>query len=246
MKKTFKLLALVAMGAALAMTACGKDDDDKNDNPGGGSGSGGGSETAEWVDMGLPSGLLWATCNVGASAPEEYGDYYAWGEIATKSVYYWSTYKYCNGDYDQLTKYCTNSGWGYNGFTDDLTTLQASDDVATAKLGNGARIPTREEWNELIDNTTSEWTTQNGKYGRKLTSKTNGRSLFLPAAGDRWGDELSYDGSLGFNWSSSLNESNPYNAWFFYFELDDQFMGYDYRDRDRAGGISVRAVRSTR
>ena len=225
MKKTFKMLALVAMGAALAMTACGKDDD--------------GTESAEWVDLGLPSGLLWAKCNLGASAPEEYGDYYAWGETTTKSVYNWSTYKYCNGDYDQLTKYCDNSNYGDNGFTDNLTTLLAMDDAATQALGSGARIPTREEWNELINNTTSEWTTQNDKYGRKLTSKTNGRSLFLPAAGLRWGSELSGAGEYGYYWSSSLYAGDPGGAWFFYFYSGDQYMNYFYRD----DGRSVRAVR---
>ena len=196
--------------------------------------------TGAWVDLGLPSGLLWATCNVGASVPEEYGDYYAWGETATKSNYNWSTYKYCNNGYsDRLTKYCNNSNYGYNGFTDNLTTLQASDDVATARLGNGARIPTREEWDELINNTTSEWTTQNGKYGRRLISKTNGRSLFLPAAGYRYGSEFSSVGSYGYYWSSSLDAGDPNLVWRFYFYSGGQYMGSYYRYY----GQSIRAVR---
>lgn len=77
-----------------------------------------------YVDLGLPSGTLWATCNVGADTPEGYGDYFAWGETQPKTTYNWSTYRYCNGDYVKLTKYCGNSSYGYNGFTDDLTVLQ--------------------------------------------------------------------------------------------------------------------------
>ncbi|MBP3762807.1 MAG: hypothetical protein J6I49_02885 [Bacteroidales bacterium] len=233
MKKTFKMLALVAMGAALAMTACGKDDDDKNDNPtGGGNGGGSGTESAEWVDLGLPSGLLWATCNVGASASEEPGDYYAWGETATKSEYNWSTYKYCTVDEDDNLKTLTK----YN--TDGLTTLQASDDVATAKLGSGARIPTADEWRELINNTTAEWTTVNGVNGRKFTA-ANGNSLFLPTAGRRWDDDLDYEGEDGLYWSSSLDASRPDGAWYFSFGSGYQNIDIDYR----GGGISVRAVR---
>ena len=229
MKKTIRLMALVAMAAGLAFAAC----DDDNNNP-----VGGGTETAEWVDLGLPSGLLWAECNLGATKPEEYGDYYAWGETSTKEVYDWSTYKYCNGDYNQLTKYCNDPEYGYNGFTDNLTTLQPSDDVATAKLGNGARMPTETEWRELIANTTSEWTTENGVYGRKLTA-ANGKSLFFPAAGYRDGSELGGAGEAGIYWSPSLGADGQGSAWGFYFDSDYQLV---YRNGFRYYGFSVRAV----
>lgn len=239
MEKTFKFMALLAMGAALAFAACGRDDDNNN-----GSGTGGdtGGETAEWVDLGLPSGLLWATCNLGASSPEEYGDYYAWGETTTKEVYDWSTYKYCTVDAEgglaTLTKYNTRSDYGT---PDNLTTLQAMDDVATQKLGSGARMPTQAEWEELIDNTTAEWTTLNGVNGCKFTA-SNGNSLFLPAAGRRWDGKLSYAGEYGNYWSSSLYADGPYGAWGFRFSSDDQRMGYYYRYY----GPSVRPVRSAR
>ena len=235
MKKTIRLMALVAMAAGLAFASC---EDDIN-NPGGGDtpGGGGGTETAEWVDLGLPSGLLWAECNLGAAKPEEYGDYYAWGETATKEVYDWSTYKHCNGDYKQLTKYCNYSGSGYNGFTDNLTTLQPSDDAATAKLGNGARMPTAAEWRELIANTTTEWTTMNGVNGRKLTA-SNGKSLFFPAAGRRSGSKLHYAGELGIYWSSSLYADGPDFAWLFFFSSDSQGVFTE----GRLLGFSVRAV----
>ena len=188
--------------------------------------------------MGLPSGLLWATCNLGSTTPEGYGNYYAWGEVRTKTTYNWSTYAYGTAD-NQLTKYCNNSEYGLNGFTDNLTTLQSSDDVATVVLGNGARIPTKAEWQELLDNTTAEWTTVNNVNGRKFTA-ANGSSLFLPAAGHRVLRSLYYDGTYGDYWSSSLHESNPDYAWIVFFGSDNQGVSYDIR----YCGFSVRAVRS--
>ena len=193
-----------------------------------------------YVDLGLPSGTLWATCNIGATKPEEYGDYYAWGETSTKNTYNWSTYKYCNSGYDDFTKYCNKSDYGNNGFTDDLTELQRGDDPATANWGNGWCTPTKEQWKELLENTTNKWTTQNGVKGRLFTSKKNGKSLFLPAAGRRWDGELYDVGSDGFYWSSSLNTDYPDGAWYFYFRSGS----YSMYGNDRYGGQSVRAVRS--
>lgn len=192
-----------------------------------------------YVDLGLPSGLLWATCNLGATTPEQYGDYYAWGETTTKDVYYWSTYKYCNGSFYTMTKYCNNSSYGNNGFTDNLTTLEAIDDAAAQKLGSGARMPTADEWRELINNTTAEWTQVNGVNGRKFTA-SNGNSLFLPAAGSRYRSELGNAGSRGYYWSSSLYESYSDGAWYF----DFYEGGQDVYGGDRLNGQSVRAVRS--
>ena len=196
-----------------------------------------GSLTERWVDLGLPSGLLWATCNVGATSPEEYGDYFAWGETTPKTTYDWATYAWCNGSQYTLTKYCDNAAYGYNGFTDNLTILQPGDDAATVNYGG--RTPTREEWQELSGNTTSEWTTQNGVDGRRFTG-SNGNSLFLPAAGLRWGSSLYSAGSLGFYWSSSLYPDYPIYAWSFGFNSDGLGVYYNY---GRYYGFSVRAVR---
>ena len=195
-----------------------------------------GESYGDWVDLGLPSGLLWATRNVGATSPEDYGDYFAWGETSPKGVYNWSTYQYCSGDLSQLTKYCNLSYHGYNGFTDDLTILQPSDDAATASYGG--RTPTKEEWQELLNNTTVSWTTQNGVNGRRFTG-ANGNSLFLPATGIRIGSSLYYDGRDGDYWSSTLNTVNSNGAWIFYFDSSDQHMSLDTRDH----GNTVRAVR---
>ena len=97
------------------------------------------------VDLGLPSGLKWASCNVGATTPEGYGDYFAWGETATKKDYSWATYKHANGDKNKLTKYCTDASYGNDGFTDDKTTLDPEDDAATANWGKEWRMPTDAE-----------------------------------------------------------------------------------------------------
>lgn len=230
------LLAFVAM-LSVGVVSCDKDDN----TSGNGGNNGGGSTTIEWVDLGLPSGLLWATRNLGANAPEEYGNYYAWGETTTKEVYNWSTYRYCTvdgeGSLPTLTKYNTSSDYGT---IDNLTTLQAADDAATAALGSGARTPTKEEWQELINNTTVEWTTMNGIKGRKFTSTANGNTLFLPAAGYRFGSELYSAGSYGSYWSSSLYAGYPGGAWGFYFYSDGQGMNDYYYRYD---GFSVRAVR---
>ena len=192
----------------------------------------------DYVDLGLPSGLKWATCNIGATTPEGYGNYYAWGETAPKSNYTWETYKYCNGSYDTMTKYCTESGYGYNGFTDGKTTLELSDDAARANWGGKWRMPTEAEQNELRNNCTWTWTTQNGVMGYKVTSKTNGNSIFLPAAGYRDGTSVSSVGSYANYWSSSLDESSPGNAYNFYFNSGNVDWGSSLRNY----GLTVRAV----
>ena len=201
----------------------------------------------EYVDLGLPSGTLWATCNVGANKPEEYGNYFAWGEIQPKTKYGWDTYKYSKTKKRLfetealITKYCDEAEFGYDGFTDGLAELQPIDDPATANWGNGWYTPKREQWDELKANTNSEWTTRNGVEGRLFTSKKNGQSLFLPAAGSRWSDYDELPGSYGVYWSSSLYTDGPLGAWSFGFNSNDTDVG----DDDRDDGQSVRAVRSS-
>ena len=236
-----KRILLIAFAAMLSMgvLSCNKDEvipDTGNSN----SGNQEEEPSVEWVDLGLPSGLLWAKCNLGAAAPEEYGGNYSWGETAQKEAYDWSHYRYCTvdsvGELKSLTKYNTRSSYGA---VDSLTILEATDDAATAVLGNGARIPTKKEWQELMDNTIAEWTTQNGVGGRKFTA-ANGNSIFLPAAGRRHGSELEYDGSYGIYWSASLVEDQPSRAWRFIFNSDDQSMS----NCRRCNGPAVRPVRS--
>ena len=193
-----------------------------------------------YVDLGLPSGTLWATCNIGADSPEDYGDYFAWGETQPKESFGWSTYQYCNGSSNTLTKYCNYSYYGYNGFTDNLTILLTEDDAATSNWGSAWRMPTEEEWDELLNSTTYTWTTQNGVNGWLFTA-SNGNSLFLPAAGWFGSSSLQDAGNYGGYLSSTLFTGNPNNAWSFYFGSNN----YSTSPKYRSTGSSIRAVRSS-
>ena len=195
------------------------------------------TDTHEWVDLGLPSGTLWATCNVGASSPEEYGDYFAWGETEPKTDYSWSTYKHCKGSYDTMTKYCTDSCYGT---VDNKTELEPSDDAATVNWGSGWQMPSREQLWELCNSsyTTTTWTTLNGKYGMKITSKSNSNSIFLPAAGYRK-TSLSNAGSYGLYWPRSLYAGD--SSFAYYLLFDSSLI--DTYGNSRYYGQSVRPVR---
>ena len=190
----------------------------------------------EYVDLGLPSGLKWATCNVGASKPEEYGDYFAWGETKPKTDYSWSTYKW-GSDNDDLTKYCNKSYYGLNGFTDNKTTLDLADDAARANWRGKWRMPTEEEFRELIDNTSSKRVFNyngTGVNGRLFTAN-NGKSIFLPAAGRSF---YYGAGSYGYYWSSSLSTYGS-GSFYLYFSSGLEYVGSSPRD----DGHAVRPVR---
>ena len=186
------------------------------------------------IDLGLPSGTLWADRNVGAESPETYGDYFAWGETEPKDYYDWSTYKWCNGSSTTQTKYCTNSSYGT---VDNKTTLDLEDDAAYVNMGSEWRMPTCEELDELKTKCTWTWKTQNGVNGYRVTGK-NGNSLFLPATGYHYNRGLTCAGSHGFYWSSSLYESraNEANA------LVSYLGYYNTSCYNRYYGCPVRAV----
>lgn len=191
-----------------------------------------------YVDMGLPSGTLWAYTNVGANNPEDYGNYYAWGETEPKETYDWSTYRYCNGRDSTLTKYCNNESYGNEGFTDSLTILEAVDDAATVNWGDNWRMPTSDEMQELIDNCDTTWTRQNGINGILFSSRTNDKSIFLPAAGlcNIYG--FVDVGWLGYYWSSSLGSYVSRFALDIYFASNYCDVSSDPRDQ----GGAVRPV----
>ena len=147
----------------------------------------------KYVDLGLPSGLKWATCNVGADSPEEYGGYYAWGEIETKN------------------EYTVDNSRTYGKSMSDISG-NSTNDVARAKWGGSWRLPTEKELEELKNNCKWEWTTQNGKKGYKVTGP-NGNSIFLPAAGYRLVSSLNFAGEDGYYWSSTPYESNDHYAY---------------------------------
>lgn len=200
----------------------------------------------EYVDLGLPSGTLWATCNIGANSPEEYGDYFAWGETegynSGKTNFYWSTYKWCKGSSSSITKYCPFKSQGYEGFTDDLKELELEDDAAYVNWGSTWRIPSDDQFNELTNSnyTTTKWTTQDGVSGRMITSKINGNSIFLPAAGCRELSSLEYTGSTGIYWSRTLSTIYPEYALGLGIGMYGSPSSEEY---DRWGGFSVRPVR---
>jgi hypothetical protein len=174
--------------------------------------------------------------NVGASSPEDYGDYFAWGETIPKDYYHWSTYDWCNGSLSTLTKYNNSSSYGT--IVDNKTQLELTDDAARANWGGDWRMPTDAELTELREQCTWTWTTQNGVNGDKVTSKSNGNSIFLPAAGFRHVSSFPGASSQGNYWSSSLSTDNPNEALGVVFSSGHVGRGDGYR----AGGWTVRPV----
>ena len=212
-----------------AITRCSEDEEEALLNPNNDPYNG-----HDYVDLGLS--VKWATCNVGATTPEGYGNYFAWGETTTKTTYDWSTYKYYNAVSSSLTKYCTSPSYGTE---DDKRTLELSDDAAHVNWGGNWRMPTDEEMEELLNNCTWTWTTQNGVSGYKVTSKKNGNSIFLPDAGFRDGSNLDGAGSYGLYWSSSLGAGNSdyaYNV-----QITPVYV-LRYLYFSRSSGLSVRPV----
>ena len=192
-----------------------------------------------WVDLGLS--VKWATCNIGASSPSAYGDYYAWGETSTKSRYAWENYLFrTSGDEWENGKFNKYNTQSKRGTVDNRTVLEMSDDVARQKWGGSWRMPTEKEFQELRDNCTWTWTTMDGVKGYKVTSKKSGykdRSIFLPAAGCRVETSLLAAGEWGEYWSSSLNVS-PLLACIIEFNSGNRRTYFYYR----AYGLSVRPV----
>lgn len=191
----------------------------------------------EWVDLGLPSGTLWATCNIGANRPEEYGDYFAWGETKPKNDYTKETYMYYNKTTNTYTKY---------NLTDTKKELDSEDDAATVNWGSEWQMPSLGQCIEIENtlNTTTEWITVNGINGKKVTSKSNGNSIFLPAAGDYTDTSLKNEGSRGYYWMCSIDGyySNYNRANELYF--DSGRFSYNFSNRHyRYTGRSVRPVR---
>lgn len=194
-----------------------------------------------YVDLGLPSGLKWAKCNVGAEKETDYGYYFMWGDIEDKSNAdcSWESYKYCNGSFDTLTKYNIFPLFGEK--PDDKTKLDSEDDAARAHMGGDWRMPTQTEIQELLENTENEWVEDfngSGVNGRKFSSKINGNSIFIPAAGIYRDGSVDYVANSGGIWSPSLKDDYPNLAWYLYFNSGDCYI---YGSR-RCIGRSVRGV----
>jgi hypothetical protein len=188
----------------------------------------------EWIDLGLPSGIKWSSTNVGATNPEDYGLYFAWGEIEgytgvtdTKG-FSWNDYTLCNSS-NVITKYSYD--------VDNLTILEESDDAAY-QTQNDCRMPTKEDFEELLNNTTSKWEALNGVNGIRLTSKANGNSIFIPAAGCCNYGSIINCGSGGYLWSNCLNQYYSGDSCILNFFTESLFMGY----YNRCNGLSIRPV----
>ena len=203
------------------MVSCNPKDEDENQ--GGNVNNGGSNCDGEiaghgYVDLGLPSGLKWATCNVGASSPEDYGDYFAWGETSPKAEYTWEN---SVTDGEQMSDISCNAQY----------------DAATANWGGSWRMPTKAELEELENKCTWTWTTQNGVKGYKVTGP-NGNHIFLPAAGYRIGSSLGFDGYDGYYWSSTPHDYDFY-AYYLRFRDIGEYVSYD---GSRYDGLTVRPI----
>ena len=191
----------------------------------------------EYVDLGLPSGKKWAKCNLGATSEEESGLYYQWGDtrgytkeqIGVDKVFDWNDYKWNDGSDFNPTKYNDS---------DQKIQLNLEDDAVYAALGGNWRMPTKDDWKELLDNTTREWVQVNGVNGYKLTA-SNGNYIFLPASGSCYVDSLYDEDSFGCVWSSSLYSVGSNSAFYCSFGSSWFIYGSSYR---RSRGFSVRGI----
>ena len=191
------------------------------------------SDGYEYVDLGLPSGTLWATMNVGAARPEDVGSFFAWGETEPKECYDWSTYKWCDGSYNTLTKYCSQDGYGN---IDNILELVPGDDAAYVNWGPCWRIPTQNQADELIGKCSWQWTTLNGVDGYMVTGP-NGNSIFLPYSGTFNGSDF-YD-NVSIYWTRTRGSINSnQNAIKLFFSRWQVYISSD----DRCYGLCVRAV----
>jgi len=190
-----------------------------------------------YVDLGLS--VMWADANVGAENPEDYGNYFAWGEITEKDNYSYYNYKY--GTYKTMNKYCLDSA---HGTVDGLGTLLPEDDAATVNMGGSWRIPTKEEWSELIDNCTLSLDTINGHRGYRYTA-SNGKSIFIPRAGNIWGAKSSSgDSGMLHYWTANVKEDSSETAYVVMnYVYGEPINNMPYINNwDRCVGFSVRGV----
>lgn len=188
----------------------------------------------EYIDLGLS--VKWASMNIGASSPEESGDYFAWGETTPKSFYSWSTYKYCNGTYDSLTKYNHNENMGV---VDNKMVLELSDDAANVNWGGAWRMPSEDEYKELLNKCTWYSSSQNGKNGFLIQSKINGNCIFLPVAGTMYKESLYEFGKIGYYRSNAIISVMPESVDAIQCTLNRRV---EWIPLSRAEGVPVRAV----
>ena len=225
MKKTI-LMTLAVMFLGTIGYAKGHATNDNAQSPDG----------VEAVDLGLS--VKWANMNVGAKKPSGFGTYFAWGETKSKQYYSWNTYAWSKGDSQFLTKYSA---------TDKRNRLIPTDDAAQTNWGDEWRMPTEEEFEELVNpkNCTWEWSSQDGVNGYKVTSKKTGKSIFLPITGFRYYADIQFRAIMGVYWSSSLYTTDPNKAWCLEFNFSDIKVHYGNLSSNRFSGRCIRAVQNT-
>ena len=192
------------------------------------------ADGVEAVDLGLS--VKWANMNVGAKKPSGYGTYFAWGETLPKKYYSWDNYAWCRGNSQLLNKYSTS---------DRRTELMSSDDAAQATWSGEWRMPTADEYEELLNpaNCTWEWTAQDGVNGYKVTGKKTGNSIFLPITGFRYYADIQFRAVYGIYWTSSLYTVNPKKAWCLLFNSSKAEVNFGNLSSNRFSGRCIRAVR---
>ena len=187
-----------------------------------------------WIDLGLPSGIKWASTNIGANRPQDEGNYYAWGETTLKTDFRWATYSHGAGQ-NSLTKYS---------YSDGVLSLDAADDVVSCVWGGTWRMPTKEEWRELQEHCVWTWTddyNKSGVAGYVVTAKSSDASLFLPAAGCRYASQINEKGVHGYYWSSSLFKTSSYSGSAYQLQFFRACFKSDW-NHARYYGSSVRGV----
>jgi hypothetical protein len=254
MKKILLSLSVTLMTLSLTMlTGCEKDDPNAISmdkvNKGIQTIPGNNGKEYEVVDLGLPSGNLWATCNMGATSPEQTGSLYAWGEVETKDLYSWTNYRWCNGTDLEITKYCQDRSLGT---IDGKTKLDAEDEVTLTVMGQDWRIPTEDDFRELLTtrNCTAKWCKLNGVGGYLFTSVRKGyedNSLFIPLAGMQDNSSTRFKGQYGWYWCNALyydtmeREYNTKEAnalLLQHTDIDNHYM----QSRPRCVGLPIRAI----
>lgn len=193
----------------------------------------------QYVDLGLS--VKWATCNIGADKPEDHGDYFSWGETENKRINNWETYRFTEGDKNEISKYCGNSQYGWHELADSLSALEPDDDVAHKKWGGNWRIPTKAQMKELIDNCTWTWTTRNEINGYLVTGKKPGytnRSIFIPVTGTFDDGKIFNPTKSGHYWSRDCGTVYPPYAYTLELSAREASIGME----SRCESIAVRPV----
>ena len=248
MRKTFFALAAIALTTLL--TGCEKEDKDsisKSDvNKGIVMIEGRGGQEFAAVDLGLSSGTLWATCNVGASSPEDAGNYYSWGEIEPKSYYDTYSYKWFDDKYaEYYTKYINDKDNPYYSDSTKKNVLYPEDDVARMVMGEKWFMPTPDDFNELTYRCERRYCKLNGVWGFLFTSKVKGytdNSIFFPFAGRKDGDKVKFDVDYGFYWSRNLYTKKESDCAYSFWIQDDPDIADEDKFLPRYLGLTVRAI----